>query len=118
MDPAQSDDGTTLTAARATPTTADCPDEADVGPDDEEKYRGLLPGTALAAAPATGHDLLYDHLYLAGAETFASADLPHLGDLFFREYHDFSDSVRQKLKLISAADVERAVASKKLTNVS
>ncbi|GGX25674.1 hypothetical protein [Streptomyces noursei] len=79
----------------------DCPDEADDGPD--------------------------DHLCLAGAQTFASADLPLLGsDLHVDEDADprrstplpMSDSVRQKLKLISAADVERAVASKKLTNVS
>ncbi|WP_443033138.1 DUF6924 domain-containing protein [Streptomyces sp. A1-5] len=42
----------------------------------------------------------------------------NIANLFFREYPDLSDSVRQKLKLISAADVERAVASKKLTNVS
>lgn len=50
-----------------------------VTPIDEEKYRGLLPETVLAAAPETSHDLPYDHLYLADAETFASDDLPLLG---------------------------------------
>ncbi|MFD3515699.1 DUF6924 domain-containing protein [Streptomyces sp. NPDC058657] len=48
-------------------------------PLDEEEYRGLLPEMVLAAAPGTGHDLPYDHLYLADAETFASDDLPLLG---------------------------------------
>ncbi|MFH8369526.1 DUF6924 domain-containing protein [Streptomyces sp. NPDC018031] len=48
-------------------------------PVDEERYRGLLPGAVLAAAPGTGHDLPYDHLYLADAGTFASPDLPLLG---------------------------------------
>ncbi|MGI5231501.1 DUF6924 domain-containing protein [Actinoallomurus sp. CA-142502] len=47
--------------------------------DAEEEYQGLLPATVLAAAPDTGHDLPYDHLYLADAETFASDDLPLLG---------------------------------------
>ncbi|SEH00875.1 hypothetical protein SAMN05444920_11864 [Nonomuraea solani] len=50
-----------------------------VTPVDQEEYRGLLPEMALAAAPYTGHDLPYDHLYLADAETFASDDLPLLG---------------------------------------
>ncbi|KUJ64064.1 hypothetical protein ACZ90_62370 [Streptomyces albus subsp. albus] len=50
-----------------------------VTPVDKEKYRDLLPETVLAAAPDTGHDLPYDHLYLADAETFASEDLPLLG---------------------------------------
>jgi hypothetical protein len=50
-----------------------------VTPVDKEKYRGLLPEMVLAAAPYTGHDLPYDHLYLADAETFASEDLPLLG---------------------------------------
>ncbi|MET9290713.1 hypothetical protein [Streptomyces sp. NPDC003077] len=48
-------------------------------PIDKEKYRGLLPETVLAAAPDAGHDLAYDHLYLADAETFASDELPLLG---------------------------------------
>lgn len=50
-----------------------------VTPVDKEKYRGLGPDMVLAAAPYTGHDLPYDHLYLADAETFASDDLPLLG---------------------------------------
>ncbi|MCK7626075.1 hypothetical protein MUU72_23710 [Streptomyces sp. RS10V-4] len=50
-----------------------------VTPVDKEKYRGLLLETVLAAAPDTGHDLPYDHLYLADAETFASDELPLLG---------------------------------------
>lgn len=48
-------------------------------PIDDEKYQGLLPETVLAAAPETGHDLPYDHLYLADAATFASDELPLLG---------------------------------------
>ncbi|MBZ4318947.1 DUF6924 domain-containing protein [Streptomyces huiliensis] len=48
-------------------------------PVDQEEYRGLLPEEVLAAAPGTGHDLPYDHLYLADAETFAAPDLPLLG---------------------------------------
>lgn len=50
-----------------------------VTPVDKERYRGLGPDLVLAAAPYTGHDLPYDHLYLADAETFASDDLPLLG---------------------------------------
>ncbi|MEU5011702.1 hypothetical protein AB0G35_15655 [Streptomyces sp. NPDC021749] len=50
-----------------------------VTPVSKEKYRGLSPDMVLAAAPYTGHDLPYDHLYLADAQTFASAELPLLG---------------------------------------
>ncbi|MFI1198166.1 DUF6924 domain-containing protein [Streptomyces sp. NPDC020883] len=50
-----------------------------VTPVDDEKYRGLPAETVLAAAPYTGHELPYDHIYLADAETFASDDLPLLG---------------------------------------
>ncbi|MFD8542413.1 DUF6924 domain-containing protein [Streptomyces sp. NPDC059649] len=50
-----------------------------VAPVSKEKYRGLIADMVLAAAPYTGHDLPYDHLYLADAETFASDDLPLLG---------------------------------------
>ncbi|MFD4998311.1 DUF6924 domain-containing protein [Streptomyces buecherae] len=50
-----------------------------VVPVDQEQYRDLLPATVLAAAPDTGHDLRYDHLYLADAETLASERLPLLG---------------------------------------
>ncbi|MFC0597890.1 DUF6924 domain-containing protein [Streptomyces palmae] len=60
-----------------------------VVPIDKEAYRGLLPEAVLAAAPATGHDLPYDHLYLADAETFAAEDLPLLGiDLHVDEADD------------------------------
>ncbi|MEE4418082.1 DUF6924 domain-containing protein [Streptomyces bugieae] len=60
-----------------------------VNPVGKEKYRGLLADMVLAAAPYTGHDLPYDHLYLADAETFASDDLPLLGiDIHLDEEDD------------------------------
>ncbi|MGK5640209.1 DUF6924 domain-containing protein [Streptomyces sp. URMC 126] len=50
-----------------------------VVPVDKEKFRDLSPETVLAGAPRTGHDLSYDHLYLADAQTFVSDELPLLG---------------------------------------
>ncbi|WP_435174483.1 DUF6924 domain-containing protein [Actinacidiphila sp. bgisy145] len=46
---------------------------------DQAEYQGILPDAVLAAAPDTGHDLPYDHLYLVDAETYASDDLRLLG---------------------------------------
>jgi hypothetical protein len=50
-----------------------------VSPVDRKEYQGLLPEMVVTAAPGSGHDLPYTHLYLADAETFASDELPLLG---------------------------------------
>ncbi|MBV7248175.1 hypothetical protein [Streptomyces sp. MW-W600-10] len=77
---------------------------------DDEKYRDLTPEEVQeVAASSRGGDFLYDHVYLADAETLASGDLLLLGidiDTSVQDEDDIENEVPFRVPAVHITNVE------------